>query len=180
MTAKQIAFSEKSLLNTERLLAAVGADCKADAFPNPTFSNISLHSLDRQIKESYDLILVHPQSLSRSGTVEDAKTVESLIIKNKKNVIVRGNKDKNSDILDDLWLKLGGCIETVEKSKFLSLIKYADRFITNSSCSYYEAPLLLEESQIIRIGDRNNGREIVNYSSENIDSALSIADFIIK
>jgi len=37
-------------------------------------------------------------------------------------------------------------------------LKNCRRFITNSSCSYYEAPFFLKPKQIIKIGIRNKNR----------------------
>jgi UDP-N-acetylglucosamine 2-epimerase len=179
MSQKQLAFSIKSLLNTQSLFSSIGGVSNVNVVANPTFSNIDLNSLTQQTKEPYDLILVHPQSLSRADTLKDAQEVRKLITPDKKNVIISGNKDKNYEILENLWDSLGGSIETVDKDTFLSYIKYCDRFITNSSCSYYEAPLILEEKKIVRIGNRNKGREIVKYEEANLHSSSRIAKIII-
>ena len=132
------------------------------------------------MEEPYDLILVHPQSLSQKGTIKDMIKVKNTIIKGKKNIIIRGNEDKNSGILETLWEELGGCYNTVDKNRFLSFLKYCDRFITNSSCSYYEAPLFLEEKQIVRIGSRNKGREIVKYNKEDLNSTERMVEYILN
>ncbi|KKK55505.1 hypothetical protein LCGC14_3073890, partial [marine sediment metagenome] len=38
------------------------------------------------------------------------------------------------------------------------LLKNCERFITNSSAAYYEAPHFLREEQIIMVGARNKNR----------------------
>ena len=180
MTTQQISFSEKSLNTTEKLLESINVVPNVKQFVNPTLSNIDISSLKREIEEPYDLILVHPQSLSQKGTIKDMIKVKNTIIKGKKNIIIRGNEDKNSGILETLWEELGGCYNTVDKNRFLSFLKYCDRFITNSSCSYYEAPLFLEEKQIVRIGSRNKGREIVKYNKEDLNSTERMVEYILN
>ena len=109
-------------------------------------------------------------------------------------VIVKGNQDKNHDILYDYWTKLERrrsdnlygdrqigeikIYENLEKEKFLSLMKYCDKFITNSSCASYEAPVFLKDNQIIAIGRRNKGRQKVK--QENPHSAKNILNFILS
>ena len=55
-----------------------------------------------------------------------------------------------------------------------------DRFITNSSCSFYEAPLFLEDDQIVRVGNRNRGREVVKYDVSDLRSSGTILYFLEK
>ena len=48
--------------------------------------------------------------------------------------------------------------KNLSRPKFLGLLKNCKRFMTNSSCEYYEAPLFLKPEQIIHIGERNKER----------------------
>lgn len=48
--------------------------------------------------------------------------------------------------------------ENLPRAQFLGLMKNCKRFISNSSCVYYEAPMFLKPEQIIIIGDRNKKR----------------------
>ena len=108
----------------------------------------------------------------------------SHIASDKKTIIIKGNMDQNFEILYECWDILGRMenitvIDHLEKDEFISTLSNADRFITNSSCSYYEAPLFLDEDSIIRIGRRNKNREIVNYSKDELKSNKPIVDFLI-
>ena len=48
--------------------------------------------------------------------------------------------------------------ENLPRKIFLGLLKNCSRFITNSSCAYYEAPAFLKPEQIIIVGKRNKRR----------------------
>jgi UDP-N-acetylglucosamine 2-epimerase len=47
----------------------------------------------------------------------------------------------------------------LSRPEFLALIKHCRRFITNSSCMYFEAPFLMDTKNIIPVGVRNRERE---------------------
>ena len=79
MTTQQISFSEKSLNTTEKLLESINVVPNVKQFVNPTLSNIDISSLKREIEEPYDLILVHPQSLSQKGTIKDMIKVKNTL-----------------------------------------------------------------------------------------------------
>lgn len=51
--------------------------------------------------------------------------------------------------------------ENAKRSHFLHLLKHCDKFISNSSCQFYEAPYFLKPEQIINIGPRNADRETI-------------------
>jgi UDP-N-acetylglucosamine 2-epimerase len=196
---KQIAFSDEGLKLTRDLLSLLNIKSNSTFFSNPTLDGINFENLKRKIAEPYDLVLLHPQSLSREETLKDKETVDSIIQKSlyenqKTLVIVKGNQDKNYDILYDYWAELERrysdnlywnrrmgeikIYENLEKEKFLSLMKYCDRFITNSSCASYEAPIFLKDNQIIAVGRRNKGRQKVK--QENPHSAENILNFILS
>ena len=150
--------------------------------PNPTLSDINFNK--RKTKKEYDLILVHPQSLSLEGTKKDSKEVLTYFKKDKKTIIIKGNKDKNYEALYEVWdfMKKYDNVEIYEnlpKEDFIETLSNCDRFITNSSCSFYEAPLFLEKEQIIHIGDRNRNRETASYTLKDIKSSGRIVDFIV-
>jgi UDP-N-acetylglucosamine 2-epimerase len=185
ISSKQISFSKTSLNKTNDILTTLNIKPNSIFYPNPTLDRLNLKNLINKIDEKYDLILMHPQSLSFKDTIDDKNELLELINFNKKNIIIRGNKDKNYEIYYDLWNNLSAyenieVYDNLEKQKFISLLKFADRFITNSSCSFYEAPLFLNNDQIIRIGRRNKNREIVKYNKDELNSAKKIVDFILK
>jgi len=205
ISQKQVCFSELSYQNTKDLLGKLNIKLNASVLPRSPSLWEAKPSV-REIKGEYDLVLMHPQSLSRKKTLEDQEEVSLLIEESLQDnqrtvVIIKGNKDKNYDIFYDYWDKLeynkptacpyteswgrqtGGLqiYENTEKERFLSLVKYCSRFITNSSCSFYEAPSFLTEDQIIRIGGRNHGREIVKADlNKNIDPREILSSVLCK
>jgi GDP/UDP-N,N'-diacetylbacillosamine 2-epimerase (hydrolysing) len=48
--------------------------------------------------------------------------------------------------------------QNLPRPRFLGLLKNCQRFLTNSSAAYYEAPHFLKPEQIIMVGDRNKNR----------------------
>jgi UDP-N-acetylglucosamine 2-epimerase len=184
LSSIQIGFTENSRIKSDSILENLNLDPNSKYFPNPTLSDISVEP-DASNLEPYDLILVHPQSLSLTETQCDVEEIIKTIDKKKKNIVIRGNKDKNYTPLYRLWkdLERDGIAEVhdnLEKSKFISILAGCDRFITNSSCAFYEAPIFLEPSQILHIGKRNKNREIARYNKEDIKSSDKIVDFIVK
>jgi len=126
-----------------------------------TVGNIFLDNMD-DIDESlvpkvpYDLILYNPPSRLSSEEIK-AECEEICDIRFKNSLWLEPNGDKGSDIVRD-YINL----HTIPRPKFLGLLKNCGRFITNSSCQYYEAPFLLEPEQIIPIGKRNRNRDSKN------------------
>ena len=128
---------------------------------------------------------MHPQSLSSLETKNDAREVCKILDKDRNTVIIKGNKDKNFEILYDTWknLETSGNIkiyENLEKEKFIQLLANCERFITNSSCAFYEAPFFLHRDQIVKIGRRNKNREIANYTLDDIRSSRKIVEHIME
>ena len=205
ISQKQVCFSQLSYQNTKDHLGKLNIKLNASVLPLSPSLWEAKPSV-REIEGEYDLVLMHPQSLSRKKTQEDQQEVsllieESLQDNQKTVVIIKGNKDKNYDIFYDYWDRLecnkpttcpytgnwgkqtGGLqiYENTKKEKFFSLIKYCSRFITNSSCSFYEAPSFLTEDQIIRIGGRNHVREIVKADlNKKIDSRDILSSVLYK
>lgn len=104
-------------------------------------------------KTPYDLVLYNPPtSLSKK---EISKEIEQIkILLNKKYIWIEPNGDFGSELIKNYVTH-----SNLPRSEFLGLMKSCDRFITNSSCMYYEAPFLLRPEQIISIGERNINRE---------------------
>ena len=55
--------------------------------------------IKRKIKENYDMVLIHPQSLSRKQTLNDINLVEKKL-RDKRTIFILGNKDKNHDLIE--------------------------------------------------------------------------------
>lgn len=190
LSSKQVCFTNQSNKNSDSLRNILNLDTDSIYLPNPTLSDLNLEKINNtsskvNFKKSdmYDLILIHPQSLSSEDTTSDSKEIIKYFKKDKKTIIIKGNKDKNYKILYNLWENLSknknvSVYENLEKNSFISLLANCDRFITNSSCSFYEAPLFLDSERIVRIGKRNKNREIVNYDISEIKSASKIVKFL--
>jgi UDP-N-acetylglucosamine 2-epimerase len=186
LSKKQVCFTEKSEINSNMLLSCLNLKSDSVFLPNPTLSEIDLHKINRRrSKTKYDLVLIHPQSLSRHDTREDIRETKSILDNNKNTIVIRGNRDKNYDLLHSFWKEIEDCQnvtihDNLKKQIFIELLAGCDRFITNSSCAFYEAPFFLSEEQIVRIGKRNKNREIAKYNRNEIKSSQKIVDNILK
>jgi UDP-N-acetylglucosamine 2-epimerase len=139
-----------------------------------TIGNIMLDNLE--IDESlitekpYDLILYNPPTeLSPEEIQKELDYICS--IKDKKAIWMEPNGDINSSMIYKYVTN-----SNLPRPKFLGLLKNCNRFITNSSCQYYEASFLLKPEQIIPIGKRNKERNS-KYSNMSIPNA---SDNVIK
>jgi UDP-N-acetylglucosamine 2-epimerase len=183
LSSTQVGFTEKSKEKSDNIMSILNLKNNSAYFPNPSLSDITL-KIDNDSKK-YDLILVHPQSLSEKGTSSDAKEVLEYFNSEKMTVVIKGNKDKNYEILYSLWQDLESyknvaVYENLKKEDFIKLLANCDRFITNSSCSFYEAPIFLSKDQIFHIGNRNKNREEAKYTASDIKSSDKIVKFIMS
>ena len=110
ISQKQVCFSQLSYQNTKDLLGKLNIKLNASVLPLSPSLWEAKPSV-REIEGEYDLVLMHPQSLSRKKTQEDQQEVsllieESLQDNQKTVVIIKGNKDKNYDIFYDYWDRL--------------------------------------------------------------------------
>ncbi|MGI0061090.1 MAG: UDP-N-acetylglucosamine 2-epimerase [Nitrosotalea sp.] len=138
-------------------------------FGNPVFRGINLKKLKRPFTETYDIVLLHPQSLSRYETQQDIKQVEKHV-KNKKTVFISGNKDKNFDLIEKFYQKLKSLkreyifVDSLTKSNYFSMVRYCDNFFTNSSgISEIE---YLNKHCLIEIGKRNKNRIKMDFNEK--------------
>ena len=123
--------------------------------------------------EPYNLVLYNPPTLyNQSIIIKELSQIVDMV-KDKHYIWVEPNGDKNSDLVNKYVTD-----KTLSRDKFLGLLKNCNRFITNSSCAYYEAPFLIEDDKIIVVGKRNKNRESKNSdmtipnASENIMKVL--------
>lgn len=128
---------------------------------NPVFRGINLEKIIRPIKENYDLVLIHPQSLSRKETKNDLMKLRQYL-KNKKTIFISGNKDRNFDLIESFYKEIKKkrknyiFYNSLPKKKYFSFIKYCDKFYTNTSgISEIE---FLNKDCLVKIGMRNKGR----------------------
>ncbi len=148
--------------------------CKAvDKKPNAyVVGNLMLDNLEldksKNPKQPYDLVLYNPPTrLSKKEILNEVEQIKKLLTK--KYVWVEPNGDFGSELI-----KPQVTHSNLPRPEFLGLMSCCDRFITNSSCMYYEAPFLLKQKQIIPLGERNTERESkyadmkIKNASENI------------
>jgi len=158
----QICFSKESKKNVDKLFSSIPyLKSKSYFLGNPVFKNVNLSKLERKFDENYNLVLLHPQSLSKKETKEDIKKLQEKLEK-KKTVFLLGNKDKNAEIIFNFYKKLKQknknyiFIKSLPKEKYFGLVKYCDKFFTNSS-SIDEIKFLNKDCLQI-IGKRNKNR----------------------
>lgn len=123
-----------------------------------TVGNVMLDNME--IDESivpprkYDLILYNPPTRLSKGKIKmELNEIDE--IKEPEYICIEPNGDNNSNLVAEEFL----INDTFPRSQFLGLLKNCNRFITNSSSAYYEAPFLIDEEKIIIIGERNKERE---------------------
>ena len=179
----QICFSKKSKSEVIKLFSGI-SNLKHHAyfFGNPVLSNINLKKLKRPIKEKYDIVLLHPQSLSRKNTEKDIVFVKKCLRKNK-TVFISGNKDRNNDLIEKFYNKLKGqkleykFYESLPKEKYLSLVKYCEKLYTNTS-SIAEIKALNKKC-LVTVGARNKNRNehVLNIKAPSLLHNLLKKDF---
>ena len=136
--------------------------------------NIMLDNLEVdesiKIEKPYDLILYNPPTLYNIEKIkEELDYINS--IKNKNYIWIEANGDKESELVNKYTNS-----KNLDRKIFLGLLKNCDRYITNSSSQYYEAPFFLKKEQIISIGERNIDRNS-RYSDMTLKNA---SDNVIK
>ena len=158
-------LSKKAKTNVETLFWDVPQlKSNAKLIGNPVLRDINIKKLSRIIEGPYNLVLLHPQSLSRSDTEKDLKTLKKFL-KNKNAVFIEGNKDRNYDVIERFYKKIKSnsnytFYKSLPKEKYFSLIKYCDKFYTNSS-SVSEIEFLNKKAYV-NIGKRNKNRTKMN------------------
>jgi UDP-N-acetylglucosamine 2-epimerase len=161
LSKHQICLSKNALNEVKKLFSGI-SNLHADAknFGNPVFSELDLKKLKRPIKEKYDLVLLHPQSLSEEDTKKDIEQLKKFISK-KKIIFIKGNKDKNYEIIEKFYATLNKdkkykIYKTLPKEKYFSFVKHCDKFYTNTS-SISEI-IFLNKNCLVSIGNRNKKR----------------------
>jgi len=170
LSSYQICFSKIAKNEVEKLFNGISY-LKSNSYVlgNPVFTDIAIKKLKRPIKENYDLVLLHPQSLSKNNTIKDVKYLESKL-KNRKTIFIRGNKDQNYEIIERFYDKIKmnkqySFKKTFSKEKYFSYVRFCDKFFTNTS-SIYEIQKINKECLVV-IGDRNKNRSAEVYNEKS-------------
>lgn len=157
----QITFSEKSLKLVRKLFSTIPyRNDNAYFLGNPIFYKTKLKKIPRIIKKNYDLILLHPQSLSREDTTNDILSIKKKM-RNEYTIVIMGNKDKNHDLILKFYNQLRKkknyhFVESLPTKDYHSLVRHCDNFYTNTS-SVSEIKFLNRKA-LYMIGVRNKNR----------------------
>lgn len=194
----QFCSSKESMINTNGIMKSAGLNPNSYVVGATHFDGIDL----KEIKENlyglktripYTLILINSETLGWDNKlIEDAvSSYYSGKRKYNSNIIIAKGNNDNENIETSIFTKTmkltNGDISIVRENRqyhkfFLSLISHCERFITNSSSSIYEAPLLIDERKIIHIGNRNKERtKVPKEAHDGLASkriALHIEDFL--
>ena len=168
MSCMQLCTNDKAKARVKKICKSVNKQYVAVTVGNVMLDNFEIDE-SASPNRKYDLISYNPPSLlSRDEIFEELKQIEKTI-KFIDYIWIEPNGDDHSDIILSYTN-----LKNLSRSKFLGLLKNCDRFITNSSCQYFEAPFLIKPGQIIPIGKRNSDREskyadmTIPNASENI------------
>jgi UDP-N-acetylglucosamine 2-epimerase len=164
----QITFSKQATQNIKKLFSSTPF-LKIDAFStgNPSFRDIDIKKLIPPYKEKYDLVLLHPQSLSKKNTIKDLQTIKKQL-RNKKTIFIHGNRDKHYDLIEKFYNELKSqkrdyhFIKSTNKKKYFSLIKFCDKFYTNTSG--ISEITKLNYNCHVNIGERNKNRSPMEFN----------------
>jgi UDP-N-acetylglucosamine 2-epimerase len=120
-------------------------------------------------KKEYDLILYNTPT--KTDYSKDIAQIRELI-EGSYSVLVSGNPDGEAELelveyVDEVHIDLS-------RAQFLGLLKNCSRFISNSSCTIYEAPYFLKPEQIIHIGERNKNRSKVVCKPGGSDKVVEV------
>lgn len=156
MSDLQLCTNRAAKSVAEKLCKTVGKKPNARIIGNVMLDNMEIDEsiLDEKLsKGSYDLVLYNP---CLETMTEDLKAInEQIIFDEKPYIWIRPNMDRGAERITQ------ANSTTLPRDKFLALMKNCHKFITNSSCAYYEAPFLLNPEQIIKIGLRNKNRNSI-------------------
>jgi len=153
MSILQLVTNEEAKKRVEDLCNAVDKQPKAVVVGNVMLDNLKVD--ESAVPEGdYDLILYNPPTnLSPDGVQAEIQQIVDMV-KGGKMIWVEPNDDPMRELIQPYTT-----IKNLPRPVFLGLMKRCKRFISNSSCVFYEAPFLLEAEQIVQIGARNENRE---------------------
>lgn len=169
--------SPKSAERTKELLKLAGKD------PSHVYDIESFSLDDLKIDEGlvpphpYLLVLYNPPTRFPGFIPKELKEIGTML--HKPTLWIEPNGDPGSDLIIARAKKLEkkGKVKffpNLPRPQFLGLLKNASKFISNSSCLFFEAPHFLRPEQIVHIGIRNRGREPVELKTGGSDRIAEI------
>lgn len=138
---------------TDRLLTNIGRKPNSHVIGNIMADNLKTDDsvFNETIKKGeYLLVLYNPCQETIHQDLKDIN--DEIILAEKPYVWIAPNQDKGYQYVTQ------ANTPNLPRAKFLALLKNCHKFISNSSCTYYEAPLFLKQEQIIKVGLRNKNR----------------------
>lgn len=175
MSNLQLCTNEKARQRVLKLCNAI--DKKSNAY---VIGNLMLDDMrtDETLipNNPYVLILYNPPDILTFRDIElDLADIQNFIKKSESEYIwIEPNRSKFADIIIPFVTH-----KTLERRKFLGLLKNCQYFLTNSSSQYFEAPHFLNKNQIVSVGERNKERES-KYANMNIKNATRNIIKILK
>lgn len=160
----QLCDNKRAMLNVERMFSIIGKTPNLFVVGITHMDDIELDT-DLVPDYEYDLVLINPTTTME----DDLKDLPNDV----KNVIRIGSNADPTIYENKLELHSRMFYKNLPRFQFLGLLKHCNRFITNSSSAYYEAPYLINKEKIIIIGERNKNRS-------SIDCELGGSDKIIE
>jgi UDP-N-acetylglucosamine 2-epimerase len=168
MSCIQLCTNDEAKRRVKQLCRAVSKKYLVITVGNIMLDNMEIDE-SMAPKEKYDLILYNPITTSKEKTLEDIESIQNQFKGLKEARRLQIWLEPNGDVYSDL-ISPYVTQKTLPRALFLGLLKNCERFITNSSCQYYEAPYLISKDKIISIGERNSNRES-KYSNMSISNA---------
>jgi len=152
MSCIQLCTNDTAKARVKSLCKSVGKVYNVATIGNVMLDNMEINEHNIPNKP-YDLILYNPPTTS--SDYEIRKEIEKIdYMKNENYIWIVPNGDYGSYLVNKY-----SNTKNLPRERFLGLLKHCDKFITNSSCQYYEAPFLIDKEKIISIGERNAERE---------------------
>lgn len=168
----QFCESEEAKLRVLNLFGTIHKEPNAYTVGNFYIDNLEDLEIDESLvpDEPYDLVLYNPTTIKKDS-IDLIKIIEN---SRRKVIIIGPNPD---EAYYDNYYGLDYSYNTLPRPQFLGLLKQCERFISNSSVIYYEAPAFLELEQIIQIGERNKNRSS-NFKSMKPGASSKIVEIL--
>jgi len=125
----------------------------------------------------YLLVLYNPPTRFPELIPQELEEIENML--HDPAIWVAPNNDIGSDSIIARVKKLEKMgnvkfLQNLPRQQFLGLLKNASKFISNSSCLFFEAPHFFNPEQIVHIGIRNRGREPVELKTGGSDRIVEV------
>lgn len=169
MSDLQMCINGSAFNRVIRLCRSVDKKPNACIVGNVYLDGLELEDVKTKWSE-FDVVLYNPLSRLYDDEIK-AEIKEIIEMLGQDYYWISPNGDRGSDLVEPYVNT-----KILSRPVFLGLLKKCRRFITNSSCQYFEAPFIMDKKKIISIGKRNRERES-KYSDMTIKGA---SDKIIK